>query len=162
MAAGKKYGLDPANTEEYSIEDYTFTAQKATGAQFPFRKTVGGNIVGLLEDAMYDNKPESKTAQGSGPNPRAHTRVLNKPTCELTMTVDTATSFQKWLGVDGQCKLLASRRTPTGPAIADHIQGWKPLFGGVTLKSGDVATVKVTGNALRIDLDVRGIISSTP
>lgn len=153
-----RYVLDPSNTEEYSILDLTVVAQLPSGAVFPFKR---GDL-GLLEDAMYDNKPESKTMQGSGKNPRAHLRILNKPTAELSMSINTATALEKFVGPDGQCKLLCSRRTPTGTIVADHVHGWKPLFGGPTYKGGDATVVKVTGNALRIDKDVRGAISSRP
>jgi len=152
-----KYVLSPSqdNREEYSLLDTTVTAVKPNGARFAFRK---GDI-GLLEEAMYDPKPESKTSEGSGPNPRAHSRTKWKPVCELTMTLDTQESLRKFVGVDGTCTLLFTRRTPNGPPVTDRVFCWKPLHGGPTLKPGDVATVKSTGNALRIDHDVRGVVA---
>lgn len=149
-----KFVFDPSG-EEYSLPDLTCTAIRRDGARFPFRR----GEVGLLESAMYDSKPESKTMAGSGSHPRAHGRIINKPVTEMDMPLDTATSFEKWVGPDGQCDVIFQRKTPSGPAIADVSRAWKPLFGGGTWKSGDIVVVKVTGSALRIDKDVRGVIA---
>jgi hypothetical protein len=141
--------------EEYSIQDLTVTAVRRDGARFPFRK----GDVGLLERFMYDPKPESKTVAGSGSNPRAHTRTVNKPVCDADMPADTGAKFKRFVGRDGVVTMVATRRTPSGPAVTDHVVTWKPLFGGVEFKSGDPTIRKITGNALRIDEDVKGSLA---
>lgn len=150
---GKTFTKSPDH--EYTLQDLTVTAVNKLGARFAFRE---GDI-GLLEEVMYDPKPESKTMQGSGANPRAHTTTVNKPTCELTMPVDTATRFKRFVGSNGVVNMIFTRKVPGGKSVTDTAAAWKPLFAGPSFKSGDAATRKVTGNALRIDEDVRGVLA---
>jgi hypothetical protein len=144
---------------EYSLLDLTVTAVRKDGARFPFSKGTGEQRVGLLEDFMYDGQPKSNTMGGSGPNPRAHTRIKNEPKCEATMPVDTATAFKKFVGDNGVVTMICTRRRPGGLPVTDHVFAWKPLFAGPSFKGNDAATRKVTGNALRVDEDVKGSIA---
>lgn len=141
-------------THEYSLSDYTVTASGPKGI-FIFAKA---GQVGGLEDFNYDAKPESKTAGGSGPNPRAHTRIVNKPMCELTAPVDIARSFEKFVGNNGVVDMMFTRQAPGGSPVTDVVRKWKPLFGGTSVKSGDATSVKITGNALDVSKDVKGVI----
>lgn len=142
-------------THEYTLSDYTITASGKKGI-FAFAKA---GEVGGVEDANYDGKPESKTVGGSGPNPRAHTRTVNKPMCEMTLPQDIAQSFEKFVGRDGTVDMIFTRQAPGGSPVTDVVKTWKPMFGGPSIKGGDATSVKVTGNGLRLDKDTKGVIA---
>jgi hypothetical protein len=137
---------------EYCIQDYTFTYHNADGQTFRFDNN--------LEDATYGAKGESKTIDGSGTYPRAHVRTKKKPTAELTIPVDLAARFERFVGDDGVGRLVITRQKPHDVAITDVMIGWKPTFDTVALKSGDAATTKVTGNGLGFKKDVKNALAA--
>lgn len=139
---------------EYTLSDYTITARGKKGI---FALAVAGQVGGV-EDFNYDGKPSSKTQAGSGPNPRAHGRTVNKPMCELTLAVDIARSFERFVGTDGIVDMIFTRQAPGGSAVTDIMTKWKPLFPGTAGKSGDFSPAKVTGDALGISKDVKNVI----
>ncbi len=141
-------------TDEYALSDFTITAVGVNGV---FQLAIAGQVGGV-EDFNYDGKPESKTVGGSGPTPRAHTRTIFKPMCELTLALDIAGSFEKFVGSDGVVDMLFIRQTPSGKPVTDVVKTWKPLFGGTAGKSGDATNVKITGNGLKVNKDVSGVI----
>ncbi len=143
---------------EYTLQDYRVVAVKPEGGRFPFADR--------LEEITYGDKGESKTVQGSNSSPRAHTRVLLKPTAELSMDVDTATRFQKFASKEFRgtrvaipVRLILARQTPDGPTVIDVVQSWLPVFDNTTAKSGDASPVKVTGNALKVVRDTEEKLS---
>lgn len=149
-----------APDHEYTLSDYTITAKGPKGL-FPF--AVGASTVstgqGSVEDFMYGDKAESKTTPGSGANPRAHTRTLNKPTMELTIPIDIVESFRKFVGRDGVVDVIFTRQAPGGKPVTDVVKVWKPVFAHDTSgKSGDASVPKIAGNALRIDRDTKGVV----
>lgn len=144
-------------THEYVLSDYTITAL-ITGKGF-FEIAIAGQE-GQLENFEYDGKPESKMIGGSGPNPRAHTRITNKPTVTMEMAVDFATKFEKKLGPNGTCALLFTRQAPGGSSVTDRVDLWKPLFGARGGKAGDAMFVKVTGLAKLVTLDTQNAVAT--
>jgi hypothetical protein len=153
MSGSNESGLVSPNWD-YTIADATVTAFNSKGQRFPFRD----GDRGLIDSIDYDKKSTSKTSRGSGINPRAHGRKINEPTCSMTMPHDTARRFERFAN-ELPVNIVVIWQKPESAAITDRIVNWLPIFGPTSGKVGDFSPVKVDGGALRIDKDIRDVLS---
>lgn len=137
---------------EYTLKNYAFTALGPNAARFVFSNRVS--------EAAPDPGESSTVGQGSGPNPVYHTETVREPKFSLTVPVDEATRFFKWLKKNciGEVCDLESRRGKPGVApVSDLKKNWKPLKGAQTIGT-DANMVPISGNVLGEQDDITNVL----
>lgn len=115
--------------------------------------------VNQISSVMYDPKETSKTIQGAGRGPRAHARTTTAPVAKLKMSRREAMRWKKFMGNDGVCALMVTTQPPDDVPVTDIVNAFKPTFGALELKGGDVTEIEVSGNGLGdITWDFKGAL----
>jgi hypothetical protein len=126
---------------EYTLKDTSARALKKSGASFSFSRRVNGHT--------FNPNGESTTGKGSGANPQYHTGIVYDPEFSLTLPIDEADEFEKWVAGE-PVDIERKRSKPRVATRTDLLVQWLPIRGEDAFTEGDATMVEFTGKCFEI------------
>jgi hypothetical protein len=139
---------DPSSFE-YTLADTSVRAVTESNASFPFSRRVNGHTL--------NPNGESTTGKGSGANPQYHTAILYEPEFSITIPIDEADKFDKWIKANGSGGVINIERKRSKPRVAtktDLLVQWLPIRGEEAFTEGDAVMVEYAGKFFEIRRDI--------